>query len=172
MRGLTIYQERKHICVFVTISHTLADGIEITSGTNQRPRLCQRHHLRPRGVLHLGVFGGGGEGGNHFNSYGDLAPNMGLCGFLPRMFDVYFWNKTRGYKRSCPLRRCPQHRYLQRLCLSIQRIVEQDTRSQAFMPLAKIPKTLVFAACRKTPRVFRVFRHPTPKSNHTRKANS
>ena len=33
-----------------------------------------------------------------------------------------------------------KHWYLQRLCCSIQHIMEEDTRSQALMPLAKMPQ--------------------------------
>ena len=54
------------------------------------------------------------------------------------MFDV-FWSKTRGYKRSCSWRRCPKHWYLQHVGFSSQYLMEQDTRSSAFMPLAKCP---------------------------------
>ena len=57
------------------------------------------------------------------------------------------WNKTRCHKRPCQFRRCPKHWYLPRFA-SLYDIprnnVEQDTLSQASMPLATMPKTLVF----------------------------
>ena len=59
------------------------------------------------------------------------------------------WNKTRCHHRPCLSQPCPKHWYL-RVFSSLYNIlhkdVEQGKLSQASMPLATRPKTLVFTA--------------------------
>ena len=59
------------------------------------------------------------------------------------------WNKTRCHKRPCLSRPCPKHRYL-KLFASLHNILHKDVEQgkllQASMPLATMPKILVFTA--------------------------
>ena len=59
------------------------------------------------------------------------------------------WNKTRCHKRHAKSRRSPKHWYLPRFCLFVQHTAQgcgtgMAKLSQASMPLASMPKTLVY----------------------------
>ena len=62
--------------------------------------------------------GGGGEGGIRTLVFTAFSP---LC----TTHCARMWNKTRGHKRPCQIRRCPKHWYLLRFCLVVRHTAQQ-----------------------------------------------